>query len=134
MRILPIVWQRLVNTQGRTCPRCHGTGAEVLRAVDRLKAALAPLGVEPVLETAELDEAGFLARPSESNRIWIAGKPIEEWLDGRTGSSRCCDECGDKDCRTIEVGAQSYEVIPEALLVRAGLIAATRMLDSTWSA
>ena len=105
MKTLPIVWQRLVNTEGRTCPRCHGTGDEMLGALDRLRAALAPLGVEPQLETVELNEAVFLEQPSESNRIWIAGKPLEEWLGGQTGSSRCCNECGDKDCRTVEVGA-----------------------------
>ena len=134
MKTLPIVWQRLVNTQGRTCPRCHGTGDEVQRAVDRLKATLEPLGIELILRTTELDEAAFLAEPSESNRIWIAGKPLEEWLEGQTGSSRCCNECGDNDCRTVEVGGRTYEVIPEDLLVRAGVIAATRMLDPTLAA
>ena len=134
MKTLPIVWQRLVHTQGRTCPRCHGTGDEVQRAVDRLKATLEPLGIELILRTTELDEAAFLAEPSESNRIWIAGKPLEEWLEGQTGSSRCCNECGDNDCRTVEVGGRTYEVIPEDLLVRAGVIAATRMLDPTLAA
>ena len=129
MKTLPIVWQRLVNTEGRTCPRCHGTGDEVLSALDRLRTALAPLGVEPQLETVELNEAVFLTRPSESNRIWIAGKPLEEWLGGQTGSSRCCNECGDKDCRTVEVAGQTYEVIPEELIVRAGVIAASQMLN-----
>ena len=134
MKILPIVWQRLVNAKGRTCPRCEGTGEEVLRALDRLKAALAPLGVEPTLETTELDEASFRAQPSESNRIWIAGKPLEEWLEAKTGSSRCCKECGDNECRTVEVGSRTHEVIPEELLVRAGVIAASRMLDPTLAA
>ena len=129
MKPLPIVWQRLVNTEGRTCPRCHGTGDEMLGALDRLRAALAPLGVEPLLETVELNEAVFLEQPSESNRIWIAGKPLEEWLGGQTGSSRCCNECGDKDCRTVEVAGQTYEVIPEELIVRAGVIAASQMLN-----
>jgi len=32
MKELPIVWQRLVK-EGSTCPRCHGTGGEVERAV-----------------------------------------------------------------------------------------------------
>ena len=54
-----------------------------------------------------------------------------DWIKGQTGSSRCCEECGDNDCRTVEVGGKSYEVIPAQLLVRAGLIAASRMLDST---
>ena len=129
MKPLPIVWQRLVNTEGRTCPRCHGTGDEMLGALDRLRAALAPLGMEPQLETVELNEAVFLTRPSESNRIWIAGKPLEEWLGGQTGSSRCCNECGDKDCRTVEVAGQTYEVIPEELIVQAGVIAASKMLN-----
>lgn len=131
MKTLPILWQRLVNAKGSTCPRCQGTGDEVLRAVERLKAALAPLGVEPVLHTSELDEATFLAQPTESNRLWIAGKPLEAWLQGQAGSSRCCDACGDNDCRTLEVGGKSYEVIPEALVLRAGLIAGTQMLDPT---
>lgn len=134
MKTLPIVWQRLVNMQGHTCPRCQGTGDEVARAVGRLKDTLEPLGVEPVLTTTELDETAFLAQPSESNRIWIAGKPLEEWLEGQTGSSRCCNECGDNECRTVEVAGNTYEVIPEDLLVRAAVIAATRMLDPTLAA
>lgn len=129
MKQLPIVWQRLVNTQGNTCPRCQGTGQEVQRAVERLRLMLEPLGVTPALEMRELDEATFMNQPAESNRIWIGGKPIEDWIEGQAGSSQCCDECGDNDCRTLEVGGQSYEVPPEALLVRAGIIAASRLLD-----
>lgn len=131
MKSLPIVWQRLVSAAGRTCPRCQGTHEEVQRAVERLKLAVEPLGITPILEIRELDEAAFLSQPSESNRIWIAGKPMEDWVEGRVGSSRCCDECGDQDCRTVEVGGTTYEVIPEELLVRAGLIAASRLLDPT---
>ena len=131
MKPLPIVWQRLVNDQGATCPRCHGTGQEVERAVRQLQAALAPLGVEPVLDVRAIDPARFLEAPLQSNQVLIAGQPIERWLGGQTGSSRCCDECGDNDCRTLEVEGQSFEVIPEALLVRAGIIAATRLLDPT---
>ena len=32
MKDLQIVWQRLVNATGTTCPRCAGTGDEVGRA------------------------------------------------------------------------------------------------------
>lgn len=131
MKTLPIVWQRLVSAAGTTCPRCQGTYEEVQRAVERLKLAVEPLGITPVLEIRELDQAAFLSQPSESNRIWIAGQPMEDWVEGRVGSSRCCEECGDQDCRTIEVGGTTYEVIPEELLVRAGLIAASRLLDPT---
>ncbi|MEY5100701.1 MAG: hypothetical protein RJA36_3420 [Pseudomonadota bacterium] len=131
MKTLPIVWQRLVDAQGNTCPRCEGTGDEVRRAVERLRLMLEPMGIAPSLEMRELDEAAFLQRPSESNRIWIAGRPVEDWIGARAGSSQCCDECGDNDCRTLEVRGQSYEVPPEALLVQAGIIAASSLLDPT---
>jgi hypothetical protein len=131
MRILPLTWQRLVNATGQTCPRCRDTGAEVQAAVDRLHQVLAPLGIEPRLDTIELDESTFLADPVASNRILINGQPLEHWLVAQTGSSPCCEECGDNDCRTLAVNGQTFEVIPEALVVRAGLIAATRMLDPT---
>lgn len=134
MKHLPILWQRLVSKQGTTCPRCHSTGAEVQSAVERLKQALEPLGVTPELQVKEIDEASFLKDALQSNQILIGGQTIEHWLGGQTGSSRCCNECGDNDCRTVEVGGKSYEVIPEDLLVRAGVIAAARMLDPTLSA
>ena len=76
MRTLPIV-----------C--CGGTQQAVKRAVKRLRKVLRPLGIEPILETREIDEKTFKANPSESNRIWIAGKPMEEWLGATAGSSRC---------------------------------------------
>lgn len=131
MTEMEIVWQRLVTKGGTTCPRCRKTGEEVFRAFDRLQRVLEPLGVILVLKILDLDETTFQEQPAESNRIWVAGKPIEEWINGQTGSSLCCDECGENECRTIDVNGQTYEVIPEDLLVRAGIIAASRMLDST---
>ena len=123
MKSLPIVWRRLVF-EGETCPRCAGTGDTVERAYRRLREQLIPLGVEPTLETREIDQATFKADPSQSNRVWIAGKPLEDWLDATVGSSRCCSVCGDDECRTLQVDGASYDVVPEELIVRAGLIAA----------
>lgn len=94
----------------------------------KLAVALGPLGIEPVLETQEIDEAAFKSRTSESNRVWIAGKPIEEWLGADVGMSRCCSVCGDSDCRTLEVGGRTYEKIPEEQFVKAGLMAASQMI------
>lgn len=134
MKSLPIIWQRLVNAEGNTCPRCVGTGDEVLKAVARLKEILEPMGVEPTLERREINEAAFRHSPLESNAILIGGHPIEYWLEGQSGSSQCCDACGDNDCRTLEVAGKTYEVVPQELLVRAGVIAGTRMLDPSFSA
>lgn len=75
--------------------------------------------------------ATFRANPTESNRIWIAGRPMEEWLHGAVGSSRCCSVCGDSDCRTVEGGGRTFEAIPERLIIRAALIASSEMLDGT---
>lgn len=126
MRPLHIMWQRLVH-EGATCPRCGSTGDNVARAVVTLRDALRPLGIEPVLEVRAIDDAAFRARPEASNRIAIEGRSIEAWLAGQTGSSPCCDVCGDQPCRTVEVGGQSYETIPEALIVRAALVAAAQL-------
>jgi len=102
----------------------------VLAAVEVLKEILKPQGVAPTLETREIDSDAFRADPSLSNRIWIAGKPIEEWL-GATVASSCCDAvCEGAHCRTLEIGGRTFEVIPADLIIRAALVAASQMVDS----
>jgi hypothetical protein len=128
LKQLTIAWQRLVSN-GKTCDRCSDTQHEVQRAVATLKDVLRPLGIEPVLETRSIDDATFRADPSASNRIWVHGKPMEEWLGATVGSSQCCSVCGDNDCRTVEIGGTTFETIPERLLVRAALIAAAQLLE-----
>jgi uncharacterized protein DUF2703 len=102
MRPLTIVWQRLVTSRGETCDRCGRTFVALQRAVAKLKDVLRPLDLEPTLETIEIQEESFKADPSASNRIWIAGKSLEEWLGARAGSSHCCSACGESECRTVE--------------------------------
>lgn len=132
MKPMPILWRRLVR-DGETCPRCGETGRELEAAVVKLRAALTPLDIEPVLETQEIREEAFQADTAESNRVWIAGKPLEDWLGGTVGMSRCCTACGDSDCRTIEIDGQTYEAIPQEQLIKAGLMAASQMIASTSS-
>ena len=130
MSSLRIRWQRLVK-DGRTCDRCGDTESEVRRATETLRQVLAPLGIEPQLEVADVDETAFLANPLESNRIWIADRPMEDWLSGTVGQSPCCSVCGDSDCRTVEIRGTVFETIPERLIVKAGLLAAAELLDRT---
>ena len=127
MKPLPITWKRLVK-EGQTCERCGSTYEQVVEALARLAAALRPLGIQPVLETLVLEEPAFQADPSESNRIWIAGKPMEEWLDAGVGRSTCCSVCGGLPCRTLEVSGNTFETIPADLIVKAALIAASQMI------
>jgi hypothetical protein len=129
MKRMPIVWKRLVKS-GETCTRCGDTYRELEAAAAKLAVALRPLGIEPLFETQTIDEDAFKATPAESNRVWIAGKPVEEWLGADVGMSRCCSVCGDSDCRTLQVGGRTYEAIPEELFVKAGLMAASQMIAS----
>lgn len=131
MKPLRIVWQRLVNFGGQTCDRCGATYDALQRAVAKLKDALGPLGLEPTLEIKEIDEESFKADPSVSNRIWIADRPLEEWLGATVGGSRCCSVCGDSECRTVEVGETVFEAIPEELILKAALVASAQMLGPT---
>lgn len=128
MKPLPIIWQRLVNSGGQTCDRCSVTYEALRRALAKLKDVLGPLGLEPTLETIEIQEESFRADPSASNRIWVAGRPLEEWLGARVGSSRCCSVCGDSECRTVEAGGAVFEAIPEDLILKAARVAAAQML------
>ena len=129
MHPLPIRWQRLVK-DGVTCTRCGNTEVEVRRATETLREVLAPLGIEPVLQVASVDESAFAATPLESNRIWIGDRPMEDWLSGSVGSSRCCSVCGDSECRTLEIRGTTFETIPETVIVRAGLMAAAELLST----
>lgn len=131
VRHLPIIWQRLVSADGRTCQRCDSTYQHLQSAVTKLKDVLKPLNIEPILELREIDEKSFRKRPAESNRIWIAGKPAEEWLAASVGSSPCCSVCGDSPCRTMEVEGTVFEDIPEAVIVKAALIAASGLIGQT---
>lgn len=125
---LPIVWQRLVIAGGTTCPRCDATSRHLLHAVATLRAALKPLNIEPTLEFREIGESDFKSDPAQSNRIWIGGKPLEEWVNANVGGSRCCAACGDEFCRTVEVDGIVFEEVPEAIIVKAGLAAASAMI------
>ena len=129
MKSLPITWKRLVK-DGQTCERCGSTQESVLGAVAKLEAALRPLGIQPALDTQEIDDASFRADPAESNRIWIAGRPMEDWLGANVGMSRCCSVCGSLPCRTMQVGDDTYEAIPEDLIVRAAMVAASALIGS----
>jgi hypothetical protein len=96
MKVLTIRWQRLVS-EGRTCDRCGSTQAELERAMKVLTDVLRPLGIEPRLQADEIHQAAFAAAPGESNRIWIADKPLEYWITADVGSSQCCSVCGESE-------------------------------------
>ncbi len=118
-RVIKIEWQRLV-VEKETCPRCGSTENELERAIEGLKRH----GIEVKLTKKEISKKKFEKNPQESNKIMINDHPLEYWLGADTGKSRCCSTCGDSDCRTVELGDQTYETIPADLIVKAGMKAA----------
>lgn len=124
MRPFCIRWQRLVNATGATCVRCEQTQLALQHAITKLKSILRPLGMAPVFETREISEDAFGREPTASNRIWIAGRPLESWVGAETGSSVCCSACGGTECRTLALANEVFEAIPEELILQAALLAA----------
>jgi hypothetical protein len=114
---------------GLTCSRCGATEKEVEKASNNLERSLSPLGIKVVLEKHELTPGAFQRDPSQSNRLWINGRPLEELLGLKMGQSPCCAPCGDAECRTVEAEGQIYETIPADLIIKAGLLAASKLLN-----
>ncbi len=130
MKTLRIRWQRLVDEKGQTCGRCGLTESAVEEAVKKLGSSLKGLGIEVVLEKRAIDPSEFSKDTLQSNRIWIDGTPIEEWLSAASGGSKCCTVCGESDCRTVTVDGRTYESIPAELIVKAGLLAGARLVSA----
>jgi hypothetical protein len=132
--ILKVQWQRLLDEEGDTCDRCGGTQEELDKGIKSLKASLKPLGINIILEQKPLSPQECARDISESNRIWIANRPLEDWLEAEVGQSpcgSCCSELGkDVECRTVSVGGVTYEVIPAELIVKAGLLAASQIMQA----
>lgn len=128
MKTLTVHWQRLLDEYGQTCPRCGATDETVTTACKKLKKALAELDIEVILTKEALDFATFTEDPLQSNCIWLDGKLLEDWLGGTIKQSQCCDAGGESECRTVSIGADTYEVIPERLIIRAALLAAAKLL------
>lgn len=129
MKTLVIEWQRLLDEQEMTCPRCGSTEQEVEKAAKILKQELAPWGIDVALRKKAIDPQSFKKDVLQSNKILIAGKTLEEWLGATTGQSKCCETCGDAECRTVEYDNQTHEAIPADLIVRSGLIAVAKVFS-----
>jgi hypothetical protein len=127
MKVLKIRWQRLVDEKGQTCDRCGTTETAIEDAVQKLKRSLNQLQIDVVLEKSAISFSTFSKDTLQSNRIWVADKPIEEWLSATIGQSKCCSTCQDSDCRTITVDGKTYEDIPAELIVKAGLLAGAQL-------
>ncbi len=129
MKTLVIEWQRLLDENEKTCPRCGSTEQEVEKAAETLNRELKPFEIRVTLTKKAIRPETFKKYVLQSNKIVIAGRTLEEWLGAETGQSRCCEVCGDAECRTVEYADQSHEMVPADLIVKAGLIAASQVFN-----
>ena len=129
MKTIKIVWQRLLDEHGATCDRCGDTEKELDKAVRFLQKSLAPAGVRFAVEKRVMDIKEVAPDPSQSNRIWIDGRPLEQWLGAEVGQSPCCGPCQGMECRTLEAGGAVHETIPAELIIKGGLLAVQRQVQ-----
>lgn len=129
MKKLVIEWQRMLDEQKQTCPRCGSTEQEAEKAVQELNQLLNQSEIVVNLVKKAIDPVSFKKDVLQSNKILIAGKTLEEWVGAKTGQSKCCETCGEAECRTVEYADETHEAIPADLIVRAGLVAAARLFD-----
>jgi hypothetical protein len=131
-KTLALKWERFASGQSEACQRCQGTRVEIQKAFQRLQADLAPVGIDVTLDEGMLSKDEAAADMCQSNRIWIEDKPLETWLGGEVGKSRCegcCEAMGSEVmCRTMIYEGETYEAIPANLIVKAAYAAASRML------
>ncbi len=135
LKILTIRWQRLVDEKGQTCERCNSTELELQKAFQSLDKSLAPLEIKVILEKNTLDPEFCAEDISQSNRIWINEKALEDWLCATVNKSyceSCCPELGKEvECRTIIFEENEYETVPAIFIIKAGLLAASQILNVT---
>ena len=129
MKKLVIEWRRMLDEQKQTCPRCGSTEQEAEKAVQELNQLLNQSEIAVSLIKKAIDPVSFKKDVLQSNKILIAGKTLEEWVGAKTGQSKCCETCGEAECRTVEYADETHEAIPADLIVRAGLVAAARLFD-----
>ena len=129
MKKLTILWQRLLDDTGRTCPRCGETGGIIETSIEKLKKSFVEIGIDVQFIKKSVNFTQFSIDSLQSNRILINNKTLEEWIGASVGKSKCCDVCGDSDCRTLTFGHNTFETVPEALIIKASLLAAAELFN-----
>lgn len=127
---LTIKWQRLLSN-GKTCERCRSTKSEVEKAVENLQQTFPKLGIKVELEKEKVTEGEFKENPKASNRIFIDDEPLEELIGASVGESKCCDVCGEEECRTVIIDGKEHEVVPSHTIINAAMEASEDKLTSS---
>ena len=120
---LVISWRHTVCQSTNPCNRCLMTPEEVKTAYEKLQSALAKLDIEVILDEQ--------TKAQEEDHILINGKALENLLGGKLVKRQCasCPSADGeiKEYNTLELDGTLYEIIPSALIIKAGLLAASEL-------
>ena len=116
MKIHTVEWKHL-DRNGRTCDRCHDTGANLRTVIRKLNTSLRSRRVRFRLKETLLKPD----RLAESNSIIIDGQPIEALLPATRVTTTECGSCGEllgqaTDCRAVTKGGKTHETIPADMI------------------
>lgn len=78
MKTLVIEWQRLLNENKITCPKCGSTEQEVDEAAAVLNRELKSFEIRVTLTKKAIKPDTFKKDVLQSNKIVVAGKTLEE--------------------------------------------------------
>ena len=119
MKTHTIEWKHL-DRNGRTCDRCHDTGANLRTVIRKLNTSLRARRRRFRLKETLLKPD----RLAESNSIIIDGQPLETILPATRVTSTECGSCGEllgqaTDCRALSKDGRIHETIPEEVIQEA---------------
>ena len=125
MNTIKIEWMHY-DKEGETCTRCNNTG-------DNIKSALEKISKDSDFKDIKVNykETKLNAdKMPESNTVLINDRKIEDIL-GASSSENFCHSCSclagqGTNCRTIEKDGESYEDIPEQMIIDALKITLTK--------
>jgi hypothetical protein len=119
MKTLHIEWKHY-EKDGVTCTRCGDTGQTLNQAIQNLRKELASRNIALTFSETILPEQAI----PESNSISFNGAALETLIPGAKTSENLCRSCSeltgrDTLCRTVEVGGELYEAVPDTLIRQA---------------
>jgi hypothetical protein len=116
MKVHTVEWKHL-ERNGRTCDRCHDTGANLRTVIRKLNTSLRSRRVRFRLKETLLNSD----RLADSNSIIIDGQPLETLLPATRVTSTECGSCGEllgqaTDCRALTREGTTHETIPGEMI------------------
>ncbi len=128
-KMLALEWQRMIDEDGNVCCSSDATRMAVETARAKLAEELEVSGIEVTLLKTDFTPEECMEDPERANRILIAGRGLDYWLQAEIASSPCEGFCkqalgGKGSCQNLIYEGETYEVIPAELIIKAGLAAA----------